>query len=108
MPWTKLSTPSNCRLRYLSGRHSRHLRRIRQSIAVPSSVSSSSAIVRYRKEIERVMGVLDITLEGRQWLVGDKCTFADLDFFDWDIFLSFVLEKAENECLDKNYGSCVF
>jgi glutathione S-transferase len=33
-----------------------------------------SAISRYRREIRRVLGVLDGHLEGRVWLMGDKCT----------------------------------
>ena len=37
-----------------------------------------SAIERYAKEMKRVLGVLDGALEGKQWLVGDKMTFADL------------------------------
>ncbi|XXH05479.1 hypothetical protein Hte_011909 [Hypoxylon texense] len=37
-----------------------------------------SAIKRYQDEIRRVFGVLERHLEGKQWLVGDKMTFADL------------------------------
>lgn len=37
-------------------------------------------------EIKRVVGVLDSTLSksASGWLVGDKCTYADLAFFMWD------------------------
>ncbi|KAL1835953.1 hypothetical protein VTK73DRAFT_5251 [Phialemonium thermophilum] len=42
-----------------------------------------SAQERYIKEIKRVTGVLDGWLEGRQYLVGDKFTFADLAFLPW-------------------------
>jgi glutathione S-transferase len=45
-----------------------------------------SAIERYQNEIARVNGVLDTHLKkehGRQWLVGDKCTYADLAFVTW-------------------------
>jgi glutathione S-transferase len=56
-----------------------------------------------------VIGVLDVALEGRDWLVGGKCTFADLAFLGWDTFLPFVLQKPENEFLDRytNYGRWV-
>lgn len=43
-----------------------------------------SAIERYQNEVRRVLGVLDGALEGKDWLVGDKCTFADLAFVTWN------------------------
>jgi glutathione S-transferase len=43
-----------------------------------------SAVERYVNEIRRVLGVLDGALEGKQWLVGDKMTFADLAFAPWN------------------------
>lgn len=42
-----------------------------------------SAIERYGKEIERVTSVLNTALEGKEYLVGDKCTYADLSFVTW-------------------------
>ena len=39
-----------------------------------------TAIERYQKEILRVLGVLESVLSKRRWLVGDKCTVADLSF----------------------------
>jgi glutathione S-transferase len=42
------------------------------SFAHPEKVPS--AIERYDKEIKRVVGVLDLALKGKQWLVGNKCT----------------------------------
>jgi len=44
-----------------------------------------SAIDRYVDEIFRVIGVLDVALEknGTGWLVGSKCTYADLSFVTW-------------------------
>src|SRR6266571_4177858 len=43
-----------------------------------------SAIDRYNNELKRVLGVLDGCLEGKQWLVGDKITFADLASATWN------------------------
>jgi glutathione S-transferase len=43
-----------------------------------------SAIERYNSELKRVLGILDGALEGKQWLVGDKMTFADLSFTVWN------------------------
>ncbi|OSD00743.1 glutathione transferase Ure2p class [Trametes coccinea BRFM310] len=43
-----------------------------------------SAIARYQKEILRVFGVLESVLAQRAWLVGDKCTVADLSFIPWN------------------------
>jgi glutathione S-transferase len=44
-----------------------------------------SAVERYTKEMERVIGVLDAHLkkQGSQFLVGDKCTYADTAFVTW-------------------------
>lgn len=44
-----------------------------------------SAIQRFCKEVVRVTGVLERALRdnGGLWLVGDKCTYADLSFVPW-------------------------
>ena len=34
--------------------------------------------------MKRILGVLERSLEGKQWLVGEKCTFADLAFMPWN------------------------
>jgi len=44
-----------------------------------------SAIDRYINEVKRVSGVLDGHLKDREYLVGDKCTYADLAFITWQI-----------------------
>ena len=49
-----------------------------------------SAIERYKKEIMRVNGVLNSVLEGKQYLVGDKCTYADLAFVTWETMVPFI------------------
>ncbi|TGJ83223.1 hypothetical protein E0Z10_g5543 [Xylaria hypoxylon] len=67
-----------------------------------------SAIERYFKEIERVRSVLDLQLsrqagekqgnkvsEKDVWLVGDKCTVADLSWFIWEQIIDFLLARAE-------------
>ncbi|KAF9890790.1 glutathione S- transferase, nitrogen catabolite repression regulator [Aspergillus nanangensis] len=41
------------------------------------------AIERYGNEIRRVTSVLNNVLKDREWLVGDKCTYADLVFMPW-------------------------
>ena len=40
----------------------------------------ASAIERYQKETLRVIGVLDGVLQKQEWLVGGKCTIADISF----------------------------
>ncbi|KAL2675576.1 hypothetical protein Neosp_011763 [[Neocosmospora] mangrovei] len=42
-----------------------------------------SAVDRYVKEIHRVNSVLERALGDKEWLVGDKCTLADLSFVAW-------------------------
>ncbi|KAF2104690.1 glutathione S-transferase [Rhizodiscina lignyota] len=46
-----------------------------------------SVVDRYVEQAERVLGVLNGALEGKTWLVGDKCTYADLSFFMWNVIL---------------------
>ncbi|KAM0712363.1 hypothetical protein Q7P37_011458 [Cladosporium fusiforme] len=45
----------------------------------------TSVLERYGSEIWRVIGVVDAHLgkTGGEWLVGDKCTYADLAFVPW-------------------------
>lgn len=47
----------------------------------------SSAKERYLKEIERVIGVLDAWLQKHEFLVGTKCTYADLAFVPYGAFV---------------------
>lgn len=44
------------------------------------------------KEINRVLGVLNRSLEGREWLVCDKMTFADMAFVPYHSLLHLFLE----------------
>lgn len=39
---------------------------------------------RYTKQVRRVLGVVDGLLEGKQWLVGDKMTYADMAWVPWN------------------------
>jgi len=39
---------------------------------------------RYKDQVLRVVDVLNRALEGKEYLVGDKCTYADLSFVTWD------------------------
>ncbi|TGO38245.1 hypothetical protein BHYA_0079g00040 [Botrytis hyacinthi] len=43
-----------------------------------------SATERYFDQIKRLLYALDKHLNGKEWLVGDKCTYADLAFIPWD------------------------
>ncbi|MCJ1461490.1 glutathione S- transferase, nitrogen catabolite repression regulator [Pseudocyphellaria aurata] len=49
-----------------------------------------SAIERYRNEIRRVTMVLDHALQGKQYLVGDKCSYADLSFVVWSNMMPYL------------------
>ena len=44
-----------------------------------------SAIERYQKETIRVLGVLESVLSKQDWLVGGKCTIADLSFITYAV-----------------------
>ncbi|KAJ5638760.1 glutathione transferase [Penicillium herquei] len=56
-----------------------------------------SAIARYHAQIHRILGVLNGLLEGKEWLVGDKCTFADLSFLPWNNRVNMVLATPPGE-----------
>lgn len=53
--------------------------------------SPESAKVRYGNEVKRVAGVLDGVLATSEWLVGDKCTYADLAFTMWNAQVAFFM-----------------
>lgn len=43
-------------------------------------------IERYAKEVQRVIGVLEIILSKQEYLVGNKLTIADLSYITWNNF----------------------
>lgn len=55
------------------------------------------------------MGVLNRALEGKQYLVGDKCTYADLSFLSWTWVQSFILQdtKVDTEKEYPNYHAWI-
>ncbi|KAI0690195.1 glutathione S-transferase C-terminal-like protein [Cerioporus squamosus] len=75
-----------------------------------------SAIVRYQKEIIRVLGVLESVLSKHRWLVGEKYSAADVSFITLvNDFEGFNLEKDfpsihrwHNEMLSRPAVSKVF
>lgn len=62
-----------------------------------------SARLRYVNETKRIIGVLNRALEGREYLVGDKYTIADLAFIPWDRMLEFVVGSDGVPNLEKDY-----
>ncbi|WYZ43667.1 hypothetical protein EsH8_VII_000103 [Colletotrichum jinshuiense] len=66
-----------------------------------------SAIDRYINEIKRVLGVLNRSLEGREWLVGDKMTIADMAFVPYNSLLHFFFECQPEDAFNDfpNVGS---
>ncbi|KAJ5164836.1 uncharacterized protein N7500_006666 [Penicillium coprophilum] len=60
-----------------------------------------SAIDRYVKEIHRISGVLDRVLQGKQYLVGDKFSYADVAFIPWYMLvLQYGIDNEKD--LEKN------
>ena len=47
---------------------------------------------RYAHELKRIVDVLDRTLEGKEWLVGDECTYADLVFVMWNTQIDLMMK----------------
>ncbi|KAI1440242.1 glutathione S-transferase [Annulohypoxylon stygium] len=56
---------------------------------------------RFNNECKRQLGVLNGALEGKEWLVGEKMTYADLSFVPWnDILHQCIPMKAEDRFKD--------
>ncbi|KAL7904440.1 glutathione S-transferase [Trichoderma velutinum] len=54
-----------------------------------------SAVERYLNEIKRVIGVLNAALEGKNYLVGEKATYADLSFITWALIGENAVKSAD-------------
>lgn len=69
--------------------------------AADKVANNSYPVERYRDESKRLLGVLESRLQGRQWIMGDEYTIADITTFPWlrgaDIFYGGreVLEYAK-------------
>lgn len=46
-------------------------------------IEDKRPLERYAKESKRLVGVLETRLEGRQWIMGDEYTIADIAIFPW-------------------------
>ncbi|KAI9663103.1 MAG: glutathione S- transferase, nitrogen catabolite repression regulator [Bathelium mastoideum] len=64
----------------------------------------ASAIDRYANEIKRVTSVIDshLSKSGKQWLVGDQITYADLAFVPWQQAVPFLLGEEAGK-LEEDY-----
>ena len=62
-----------------------------------------SAIERYANEIKRVTMVLNNALKGKEYLVGDKCTYADLSFVTWAVIAPFAMGEDHKLDLKSEY-----
>lgn len=56
-----------------------------------------SARDRYDAEVRRILGVLDGALKERQWLVGEKMTFADLVFLPYLERIALMMKVKQTE-----------
>jgi len=63
-----------------------------------------SALQRYRNEVLRVIGVLNVALEGKQYLVGDKISYADISFIPYNLLVpGFFGDEFASLDLDNKY-----
>ncbi|PSD78967.1 hypothetical protein C7G52_19095, partial [Acinetobacter baumannii] len=63
-----------------------------------------SALDRYEEQTLRVMGVLDNILEGKEYLVGNKASYADLSFIAWESTIHmFFADRMDQIKAYKNY-----
>ena len=49
----------------------------------PEDIDNAYSLRRYKGEYERLLGVLDRRLEGREWLTSDQYTIADMICWPW-------------------------
>ncbi|PYI11237.1 putative glutathione S-transferase 1 [Aspergillus sclerotiicarbonarius CBS 121057] len=78
-----------------------------------------SAVQRYVGEINRVTGVLEGVLKGSMeedtkkeegegpWLVGEKCSVADLMWVSWQVIVTRVITKEGGESQRETVGRCM-
>ncbi|RDL34573.1 Uncharacterized protein BP5553_07701 [Venustampulla echinocandica] len=59
-----------------------------------------SAKKRYVDEAIRIVKVLDKWLAGRDWLVGDKCTYADLAYVSWNAAIPLFMQGRSEWNMD--------
>ncbi len=62
-----------------------------------ASEKIQSAIVRYQKEIMRILGVLEGVLSKQRWLVGEKFSAADVAFITY-VPLIRLIETGQSSC----------
>lgn len=67
----------------------------RFSILSPEKLPT--AITRYQTEVHRILSVLNTILEGKTWLVGEKCTYADLAFLPWNCQLGMLIPSDDDD-----------
>ncbi|KAF1964990.1 glutathione S-transferase [Bimuria novae-zelandiae CBS 107.79] len=60
-----------------------------------------SAMAWYSAKLNRILSVLEGVLEGKQWLVGDKMTFADLAFSVWNERIDALISCKPEEKFDR-------
>lgn len=58
-------------------------------------IEDKRPLERYANETKRLLGVLDTRLEGREWLMGDDFTIADIAVMGWVRSLLVVYEAGE-------------
>jgi glutathione S-transferase len=49
-------------------------------------------VTHFQHLVKRTLQTVDDELKGKDYLVGNKCTLADLAFIPWDLMLDFVLQ----------------
>ncbi|RAK97527.1 short-chain dehydrogenase/reductase [Aspergillus ibericus CBS 121593] len=54
-----------------------------------------TATTRYQNEVHRVLSVLNTILTNKTWLVGEKCTYADLAFLPWNCQLDMLIPRDD-------------
>lgn len=55
--------------------------------------NNPEAVAHFQGLVKRTLGTVNQALEGKQYLVADRLTLADLAFIPWDLTLEIILER---------------
>ncbi|PKK52027.1 hypothetical protein CI102_2166 [Trichoderma harzianum] len=65
-------------------------------------------VAHFQHLVKRTLRTVDDELRGKEFLVGDKCTLADLAFIPWDLMLDVVLQGDAEAASAPTTGSNCF
>lgn len=62
----------------------------------PHQQPLSWARIYWAEHVLEIIRSLDRSLKGKKWLIGQKCTWADLAFLPWNMNVEYVMKKSDS------------